>query len=566
MYRPKDGLSPRPGARVRAVAFAGLVAMLALTGSQPAQGAQQSTTVPAGDDVIMAADDSLLRDGPGLYPRLIRLQHNGAVNGRILASVVTFVGDGSGPPDGVGAIYESTDDGAGFRQVGAVTDPEAADGRGLCCATLYELPQQVGKMPAGTLLWAASVGAGNRPMALRIWKSSDIGRSWSYLSDCAVATNNRGLWEPEFSIAADGSLVCHYADETDHPAHSQKLVQARSTDGVHWTDRTDTVASNDPRHRPGMPMVRQLPGGDYFMSYEICALGGQYDCAVFHRTSKDGWHWGDPARFGEQPQTVDGKYFTHTPTIAWSPSEGSPDGKILLIGRDLNNADGTVADDDRRTIFVNTENGSGPWYEIPAPVEVDATEQNFCPNYSSPLLASADGTQVVEVASDFAEDGVCKAYFDTGSAIGTQDASGVDDAATYRLVNSHSGHCLDVAGQSRQPGADVQQSTCDHSISQNWRITDAGHGHYTLAASHSGHCLGVAGQSRPPGANVKQETCDASNDQEWRVVNVGRGYYTLAGDGDLCLAVTAGSTRAGANVQQWACNNRQHQIWRLEPR
>ncbi|MFF5671720.1 hypothetical protein ACFY8S_16565 [Streptomyces hygroscopicus] len=60
-----------------------------------------------------AASGTLLRDGTGLYPRAVRLQHNGAANGRVLASVVTFRGS-----DGIGAIYESTDDGATFRQVG----------------------------------------------------------------------------------------------------------------------------------------------------------------------------------------------------------------------------------------------------------------------------------------------------------------------------------------------------------------------------------------------------------------------------------------------------------------
>lgn len=560
-----DRIRRRTHLGAAAVIVLGLVAALGLTGiSSAAPAAPQPADDSVNEATAAAIGGTLLRDGPGLYPRVIRLQHSGADNGRILASVVTFVGDGSGPPDGVGAIYESTDGGSSFDQVGAVTDPEAADGQGLCCATLYELPRQIGDMPAGTLLWAASVGAADRPMALRIWKSNDLGRSWSYLSACATAQNTRGLWEPEFSIAADGSLVCHYADETD-PAHSQKLVQVRSTDGVNWTDPTDTVAVPDPRHRPGMPMVRQLPNGDYFMTYEICALGGQYDCAVFHRTSEDGWHWGDPTQFGEQPQTVDGKYFTHTPTIAWSPSEGNPDGKILLIGRDLNNADGTVADDNRRTIFVNTENGAGPWYEIPAPVEVESPLENFCPNYSSPLLPSEDGTQVLEIASDFAEDGQCKAYFGTGSTIGTQDAAGVMDGGTYRFVNAQSGHCLSGAGRPQQAGANVQQQTCDGSGSQDWRAVEVENGDYQLVAGHSGHCLSVAGESRQPGANVQQWTCDNGENQDWRIVNVGRGYYKLI-SGDLCLAVTARLMTAGANVQQWTCNNRQHQVWRLESR
>lgn len=363
---------------------------------------------PAQGQEDRAAARELLRDGTGLYPRVIRLAHGGAENGRVLASVVSFVDNANG----IGAIYESTDDGASFTEVGTVADPEAADGQGLCCATLYELPRQIGEMPAGTLLWAASVGAEDRPMALRIWKSNDIGRSWSYLSSCAVATNDGGLWEPEFSIDADGQLVCHYADETD-PGHSQKLVATRSADGVTWSAPVETVASNDGAHRPGMPVVRQLPDSSYLMSYEICALGGQYDCSVYVRHSANGWDWGDPAAHGTRVYTVEGKYFSHAPTIAWGPSASNENGNVFLIGQILQNPDGSVGAGNGSTIFVNSEAGNGSWNEIEAPVAVTDPYNNFCPNYSSTLLPSVDGTSILEIATDD-DGGICRPYFATG--------------------------------------------------------------------------------------------------------------------------------------------------------
>ncbi|MEK8171576.1 hypothetical protein NKH77_25560 [Streptomyces sp. M19] len=69
-----------------------------------------------------------LRDGGGIYPRAIRLAHSGDANGRVLASGVVHEGG-----DGVGAVHESTDDGASFHRVGAVTAAASADGRG-CAA------------------------------------------------------------------------------------------------------------------------------------------------------------------------------------------------------------------------------------------------------------------------------------------------------------------------------------------------------------------------------------------------------------------------------------------------
>ncbi|MER6346011.1 RICIN domain-containing protein [Streptomyces sp. NPDC001595] len=574
-------LSARARARAHAQALVrpvilGLATLLALALAGPAAAGVTTSpgTSPSASPAAMssplsstpspaavAATGTPLRDGTGLYPRAIRLAHSGAANGRVLASVVTFDGD-----NGVGAIHESTNDGASFREVGRVVDPESAAGQGLCCATLFELPRQVGALPAGTLLWAASAGQDetNRRMALRIWRSNDVGRTWSYLSACAVADGTGGLWEPEFSVAADGALVCHYADETE-PTHSQKLVAARSYDGVRWEGRHDTVASAPSADRPGMPVVRRLPNGTYFMSYEICNPGGQYQCVVHYRTSSDGWNWGNPTDLGFRPETVDGKYFRAAPTIAWAPApDGGANGRILLIGQRLLNRDGTPAADSGRTVLANTENGSGPWYEIPSPVTVTDPQVNYCQNYSSPLLPSADGQRLLQIATDF--DGtVCRAYFATGGLTGSGDAAGVVDGALYRLVNANSGHCLDVTGDSRTPGGNVQQWTCNGLGPQDWTLRARGTGHFTLTGRNSGHCLDVENGSSVPGANVRQWYCNGAAAQDWRPVNVGRGYYRLISrSSGQCLDVAQGSRAPGGNVQQWTCNGLQPQIWRLQ--
>ncbi|MFG2427694.1 RICIN domain-containing protein [Streptomyces sp. NPDC048590] len=529
----------------------------------PGSAAVAVPSAPAAAPAPAAATGTPLRDGTGLYPRAVRLAHSGAANGRVLASVVTFAGN-----SGVGAIHESTDAGASFREVGRVGDPESAGGQGLCCTTLFELPRQVGDLPAGTLLWASSAGQdeGDRRMALRVWRSNDIGRTWSYLSSCAVATGTGGLWEPEFSVASDGALVCHYADETD-PGHSQKLSAARSYDGVHWQDRHDVVASSWAPDRPGMPVVRRLPDGSYFMTYEICNPGGQYQCVVHYRTSANGWDWGDPAHLGFRPETVDGKYFRAAPTIAWSPSPGGgANGRILLIGQRLLNRDGTTAADSGRTVLANTENGTGPWYEIESPVKITDPGANYCQNYSSPLLPSADGTQVLQIATDWDGD-VCRPYFATGRITGSADASGVTGGALHRLVNANSGHCLDVAGDSRVAGGNVQQWTCNGLGPQDWLVTSRGGGRFTLTGRNSGLCLDVENGSELPGADVRQWTCNGQAAQDWRFENVGRGYYRLvSAAGSRCLDVEAGSRAPGGDVRQWTCNGLQPQIWRLERR
>ncbi|MFI6122724.1 RICIN domain-containing protein [Streptomyces sp. NPDC051064] len=549
---------PRAGARRLLLCVAVVLSLLAL--AVPTAAGSASLGSSPGTTASPAATGTPLRDGTGLYPRAVRLAHSGAADGRVLASVVTFDGD-----NGIGAIHESTDGGTTFREVGRVADPESAAGQGLCCATLFELPRQVGALAPGTLLWASSAGQDeqDRRMALRIWRSSDVGRTWSYLSACAVASGTGGLWEPEFSIAADGALVCHYADETD-PAHSQKLVASRSYDGVTWQGHHDTVASSWTPDRPGMPVVRKLPNGTYFMSFEICNPGGQYQCVVHFRTSADGWNWGDPTALGNRPETVDGKYFRAAPTIAWAPSpDGGPNGRILLVGQRLLNRDGTPSADSGRTILVNTENGSGPWYEIDSPVRVTEPAVNYCQNYSSPLLPSADGSRLLQIATDW-DGSVCRPYFATGSLNGSGDPAGVADGALYRLKNVSSGHCLDVAADSRTPGGNVQQWTCNGLGPQDWTLRARGGGHFTLTGRNSGHCLDVENGSTTPGANVRQWYCNARSAQDWRPESVGRGYYRLVSrSSGQCLDVAEGSRAPGANVQQWTCNGLGPQIWQL---
>ncbi|WP_208297427.1 sialidase family protein [Actinophytocola oryzae] len=339
------------------------------------------------------------------YPRVIRLEHNGAANGRVLASVGTT--DGSA----TGVILESTDGGATFQKVGAVVDPEGADRRGMCCGTLFELPSQVGDMPAGTLLWAGTFGylvpEADRHTTQRLWVSRDLGRTWTFRSDIATSPNQYNAWEPDLSVAADGQLVAHYSDESDKQYHDQKLVRVRSADGITWTDYRETVKNGDFFVRPGMAGVRRLADGTYFLVYEVCNTEEPM-CAIHFRTSADGWDYGDPVDLGTAVRTADGKWVRHTPTITVTPT-----GAIVLVAEMLVNSDGSKAAGNGRTLLVNENDGVGPWREIPAPVEVPSPDNHGCMNFSPSLLASPDGTSVLEVATDVV-DGVCHAFYATG--------------------------------------------------------------------------------------------------------------------------------------------------------
>ena len=352
---------------------------------------------------VYAATGEYLQKGTD-YPRLIRLVHGSASsNERIIASTT-------------GQIFESRDDGRSFTFLGDV--PVQPGSKLRCCETLFELPQTVGALHAGTLLYAASYTSGTDP-AIEIYTSTDEGSHWKYLSMPVIGPGEKGhggLWEPQFTVAKDGALVMFWSDET-FLCCSQKLSKIRTFDGVHWKNESDTVASTVEADRPGMIVVNKLPTGIYFMSYEICGDPTTgHKCAAFYRTSRDGWNYGPPSDLGTRIQTEDGQFFEHAPANIWSPSPLSPNGVIVVVGQVLHNSDNSIAPKNGRVLFVNTLlDGSGPWSVIDAPVEVPNSYDNYCPNYSSALLPVKDGTALLEFASDYRAVKECGMYFSTKS-------------------------------------------------------------------------------------------------------------------------------------------------------
>ena len=353
---------------------------------------------------------TLLTNGTALYPRVIRLAHSGQANGRLLLSYVTFPGGAYGE----GRIVQSVDDGRSWSPlpIGVIRDTSA---HGLCCATLFEVPRATGGLVAGTLLWAASVGQeeADRRMAIRVWKSTDLGATWTYLSSCAVSPNTGGLWEPEFFLAADGRLVCHYSDESQQPQHSQTLMRTYSSDGgATWSAPHATVSSIFTGYRPGMATVRQLPTGTFVMTYEVCGLAEPLNCAAHLRSSVDGLDWGDPAEIGSRVVARDGRYFAHAPVLTLAP--GGVNGRLLLVGQLVFTATGAQDASSGQLLMTNDAGGHGAWEPVPAPFAVPHVEDNYCPNYSSSPLASTDGARVLLVATAY--DGpTCKAYFGIGA-------------------------------------------------------------------------------------------------------------------------------------------------------
>ena len=479
-----------------------------------------------------------------LYPRLIRLAHGPA------SSSGTIIGSTAGN------IFQSTNGGSGWTFLGSV--PTASGSTQRCCGTIYEIPQAVGSLSAGTLLYAASYFSNSTP-AIEIYKSSDQGHTWIYYSTPVVrGDSSHGLWEPEFTIANDGALVMFWSDETDSCC-SQKLAQIRTYDGSTWQSETNTVASTIPSDRPGMAVVTKLPSGIFFMSYELC---GPAACTVFYRTSTDGWNFGSSSNVGTKIQTASGQYFEHAPNNTWSPSVLSGNGATLLVGQVLHESNGSVSVNNGKVLFANlSSDGSGNWYTIAAPVQVPTAYDNYCPNYSSALLPATDGSSILEFASDYNANNVCVTYF--ASEAWNQLPA---DSTTYTFINQQAGMCLDDYGWGSTNNTIADLWDCTGSVIQRWTVHNQGSGYFSVQNQYTGLCLDNTGGSANAGNLTTLWGCVNNNNQKWRFMDLGNGQYKLQATSfsDLMLDDTGGSTTHGTQLQVWTDNGLAPQHWILQ--
>ncbi len=401
---------------------AALCAAMALCASSA-----HAQAAPTGQ-VLFSPDLAANPDETAGYPRLIRLAHAGTANGTILA---TFAHSGVKGAKADQPIFRSTDHGATWSKtpIGVVRD--TVHGWDIEAPALFELPTAQGDLPAGTLFAAGTAwNRGDfRQQAMEVFISRDGGANWTYRSSCvseSLQVNNEGhgIWEPFFTMTADGSLNCFFSDErTSADGFAQVIAHVRSTDGgATWSPEITDIAIHDGTARPGMPSVVRLPDGRYAMSFENCQANHDPDqvCTVFMKTSPDGQDWTPLSSLGAPIATADGRRLLHTPYLAWTPA-GGPDGTLIATGQRIVTGPDDhvhVEAESGMVVMVNHTLGRGPWSEAPAPVVVAPTGgydkgEVPCAGYSSPLLAGDDG-RVLMLAGEALPSGKCEVRY--GSA------------------------------------------------------------------------------------------------------------------------------------------------------
>ena len=276
-------------------------------------------------DVYRTEEDTSYWSPALQYARLIELEHSGDRNGWLLATCERLDAGLSKERPGY-PILRSTDGGATWELISEIRESAAAI-QSEWNPHLYELPEALGDMPAGTLLCAAiSIDAGHgRMTSIRLYRSFDQGESWEQYA--FVATQNftdttAGAYEPFLFLLDDGRLACYYSDASD-PNHSQKLVLALSEDGVNFDTFQDIVAVDEWKLRPGMAVPARMNDGRYIMVYEVCTDGDpNTGNPVYYRFSEDGVDWGDPKDLGTKLQTKSGVVPGSAPYVVYVPEVG----------------------------------------------------------------------------------------------------------------------------------------------------------------------------------------------------------------------------------------------------
>ena len=173
----------------------------------------------------------------------------------------------------------------------------------------------------------------------------------------------------------DGQLVCYCSDQRNWPAHGQKLVHQVSSDLLKWDPVVDDVAYNNNTFRPGMPVVSQLPLGNWIMTYEFYGAP-QAAFAVYYRINNNPLEFDNS--IGQPLIATDGTVPVSSPYNVWTPVGGDL-GTIVV-------SCGTLSQ-----VLLNWNMGApGAWTKVATPEGISYTRNlRVLPEPSKILITGA---------------------------------------------------------------------------------------------------------------------------------------------------------------------------------
>jgi hypothetical protein len=453
-----------------------------------------------------------------LSPRTIQLKYSGSNNGKMYT---TFELTSNGIP--IFPVFESTNNGQNWTLVGNVADTVDGGTFGMKnCPQLFELPQAIGSLAAGTIICVGNaVDTARTTTHMEMYKSTDLGRTWTYVSTVAtggsdITGNHTAIWEP-WLLVANNKLICYISDERD-VNHSQKIDHYTTTDGFTWSGPVEDVVWPDTTTRPGMPVVSKLSNGDYIMTYEVVGMSNVPCEYKINTNAETGWN------------------ACTSPIFAYG---GSPYNTVLSDGRIFVQSYGSSV------IYFNTSNdGSGSWVSMGTPI------------------GSAYNREILQLASG-------RLFIDNGGGFSTYNSVTCADmyvpplTGSYTFKNVNSGKVIGINGGATSNGTQAVQWTSTGAYDQMFQRVVATGSYYKLFDVKTAKVLGVYNASTADGANVVQWDDTGTNDQQWSFVAVGSYYKIVNRNSGKCLAVLGNSTTDGASLVQWTDNGTTSQQWQI---
>ena len=323
------------------------------------------------------------------YGRVLQLQHSGENNGTL------FVTGQWGREDF--PVYRSTNDGKSWKLVATVSEQLKPTSEYVANwqPHIFELPNQLGDMPAGTLLLSGCTRDKNtsKETLMCIWRSYDLGETWEEYTVVDKGNGiNDGMYEPFLICDEDGSLVCFYSDETEvSDVGGQRLVFRVSKDGVTWGEKQYCCAPAERSLRPGMVTVSKMGDHGYILCYEMIGeLGGP----IYVKRSDSLTSWDYEAK-GTQVTDADKNFTGCTPYCTWTP-DGGEYGTVIAAGRfsrpDWYTSDGDNKQGDGSRLFVSFDLGN-TWQSIENPLPYDYNKDESANyTYSLGFFTGSDGS------------------------------------------------------------------------------------------------------------------------------------------------------------------------------
>lgn len=222
------------------------------------------------------------------YGRMLKL-----TNGNWLAVYTIYDNNGYTRTAGGGTklqVARSTDNARTWTVIATLADP----GRDMDNGQMFQLPN-------GDILLACRSVRWQESYRLDVYKSTNLGANWSYLSTIdqnngapgSLGNPDRGVYEPHLGVLGDGRLAVFYANEKhalESPAYSQIISEKISTDnGATWGSEIFAVWNPaNSASRPGMPVWTKMNNGKYIVTSEVCGTNG---CNIYYKISNDGFTW-----------------------------------------------------------------------------------------------------------------------------------------------------------------------------------------------------------------------------------------------------------------------------------